>query len=83
MAAPESGDTLVAAALKVMLQPDPWLKAAYTQQAVQLWQTGAINRRVKSYPLQALSALSADRADRRHGHAGFARGQQQVLQLGT
>ena len=48
MAAPEAGDTLVAAALKVMLQPDPWLKAAYTQQAVQLWQTGAINRQVKS-----------------------------------
>lgn len=41
---PQAGDTLVAAALKVMLQPDPVLKAEYTKAAVQLWQSGQISR---------------------------------------
>lgn len=41
---PQAGDTLVAAALKVMLEPDPHKKAEHTKAAVQLWQSGAISR---------------------------------------
>lgn len=44
MAGPQAGDTLVAAALKVMLEPDPLQKAAYTDAAVKLWQWGAISK---------------------------------------
>jgi hypothetical protein len=44
MAGPQTGDTLVAAALKVMLEPDPLKKAAYTKEAVGLWQSGAITK---------------------------------------
>jgi hypothetical protein len=44
MSGPQAGDTLVAAALKVMLEPDPWQKAAFTRTAVQLWQFGDISQ---------------------------------------
>lgn len=41
---PQPGDTLVAAALKVIREPDPWAKAAHTKEAVSLWQSGAISK---------------------------------------
>jgi hypothetical protein len=37
---PSADDTLVNAALKVLLQPSPWKKAEFTQQAVELWRSG-------------------------------------------
>eukprot|EP00775_Hariotina_reticulata_P013411 gene13412-13539_t len=41
---PSADDTLVTAALKVLLQPSPWKKADFTQRAVELWRSGAISR---------------------------------------
>ena len=39
---PKAGDTLVAAALRVLLQPDPNLKAAWSSQIARLWKSGDI-----------------------------------------
>lgn len=40
---PSRSDSLVEAALRVLLQPDPWLKAQYTYQAIDLWTSGVIS----------------------------------------
>lgn len=40
--APKSTDTLEVAALKVLLEGDPWLKAEYGDLAASLWLEGAI-----------------------------------------
>jgi hypothetical protein len=42
MSPPTADDSLVEAALKVLTQPDPWLKAEYTYKVVDLWNTGLI-----------------------------------------
>jgi len=39
---PCAADCLVAAALKVLTQPDPWRKADFSDVAVALWRSGAI-----------------------------------------
>ena len=41
-AGPTAGDTLVAAALKILQQPSSDLKAAWTQHAAQLWHDGLL-----------------------------------------
>jgi hypothetical protein len=41
-AQPSSGDTLVAAAVKILLQPEPIIKSAWSHQVAQLWRTGDI-----------------------------------------
>lgn len=40
---PSSGDTLVAAAVKILLQPEPSIKSAWSHQVAQLWGTGDIS----------------------------------------
>ncbi len=40
---PKAGDTLVAAALRVLQQPDPNLKAAWSNQIAGLWKSGDIS----------------------------------------
>lgn len=42
-AAPNPEDTLVAASLKVLLQPVPSIKAAWSEKIAQLWRDGAIS----------------------------------------
>ena len=50
MSAPTADDTLVEAALKILLQPDPWLKAEYTYTAVDLWNAGLIKQVAPTVP---------------------------------
>lgn len=40
---PKAGDTLVAAALRVLQQPDPNLKAAWSNHIAGLWKSGDIS----------------------------------------
>ena len=40
---PRAGDTLAAAARKILQQPEPGLKAEWTQQAAELWRSGIIS----------------------------------------
>jgi uncharacterized ferritin-like protein (DUF455 family) len=40
---PRAGDTLAAAARKILQQPEPGLKAEWTQQAAELWRSGGIS----------------------------------------
>ena len=41
--APVAGDDILICALKVLQQPDPCLKAAFTEQAHDLWRTGSLS----------------------------------------
>mmetsp|Transcript_10466 Transcript_10466/g.27287 ORF Transcript_10466/g.27287 Transcript_10466/m.27287 type:complete len:360 (+) Transcript_10466:159-1238(+) len=48
---PSETDSLVEAALKCLLQPDPWLKAEYTREAVKLWREGRMVSHLPSQPV--------------------------------
>ncbi|WIA44075.1 hypothetical protein OEZ86_010433 [Tetradesmus obliquus] len=61
MSAPEPGDTLVGAALKVLRVGDPWQKAEFTHRAVVLWRSGDISQ-VSAGPAE--SAAAPDRPHR-------------------
>uniref|UniRef100_A0A383VR75 DUF455-domain-containing protein n=1 Tax=Tetradesmus obliquus TaxID=3088 RepID=A0A383VR75_TETOB len=61
MSAPEPGDTLVGAALKVLRVGDPWQKAEFTHRAVALWRSGDISQ-VSAGPAE--SAAAPDRPHR-------------------
>ncbi|KAF5829782.1 hypothetical protein DUNSADRAFT_15528 [Dunaliella salina] len=51
MAWPVETDSLVEAALKCLTQPDPWLKAQYTREAVKLWKEKRLASHLSSQPV--------------------------------
>ena len=51
---PQPGDSVIQAALSVLQQPDPRLKAEHTRVAVSLWKSGQLN--CTTVDNQALSA---------------------------
>jgi hypothetical protein len=57
---PQPGDTLVEAALKVLLQADPWLKAEYTYAVHRMWNNGEIATIAPSNPVAAPDRPSRD-----------------------